>query len=90
MLSGTDFRACLCLLHIQVFRTCPVSPDKSCFIGQVCGVRLLNNLCVLFFQSEEDVLDKERDMDILMKDADWVADWSNRPENIPPKYVSVM
>ncbi|XP_044029194.1 BCL2 interacting protein 3 like b [Siniperca chuatsi] len=36
-------------------------------------------------QSEEDVLDKERDMDILMKDADWVADWSSRPENIPPK-----
>uniref|UniRef100_A0A3Q2GM71 BCL2 interacting protein 3 like b n=1 Tax=Cyprinodon variegatus TaxID=28743 RepID=A0A3Q2GM71_CYPVA len=40
-------------------------------------------------QSEEDVLDKDRDrdrdMDILMKDADWVADWSSRPENIPPK-----
>ncbi|XP_019749769.1 BCL2 interacting protein 3 like b isoform X3 [Hippocampus comes] len=36
-------------------------------------------------QTEEDVLDKERDMDILMKDADWVADWSSRPENIPPK-----
>nr|XP_015831316.2 BCL2/adenovirus E1B 19 kDa protein-interacting protein 3-like [Nothobranchius furzeri] len=36
-------------------------------------------------QSEEDILDKERDMDILMKDADWVADWSSRPENIPPK-----
>nr|XP_020456700.1 BCL2/adenovirus E1B 19 kDa protein-interacting protein 3-like [Monopterus albus] len=36
-------------------------------------------------QSEEDVLDKERDMDILMKDSDWVADWSSRPENIPPK-----
>lgn len=36
-------------------------------------------------QSEEDSLDKERDMDILMKDADWVADWSSRPENIPPK-----
>ncbi|KAM4635486.1 BCL2 interacting protein 3 like b [Polymixia lowei] len=36
-------------------------------------------------QLEEDVLDKERDMDILMKDTDWVADWSSRPENIPPK-----
>ncbi|XP_013857899.1 BCL2 interacting protein 3 like b isoform X2 [Austrofundulus limnaeus] len=36
-------------------------------------------------QSEEDTLDKERDMDILMKDSDWVADWSSRPENIPPK-----
>ncbi|XP_041706943.1 BCL2/adenovirus E1B 19 kDa protein-interacting protein 3-like [Coregonus clupeaformis] len=36
-------------------------------------------------QSEEDALEKERDMDILMKDSDWVADWSSRPENIPPK-----
>ncbi|XP_051906289.1 BCL2/adenovirus E1B 19 kDa protein-interacting protein 3-like isoform X4 [Hippocampus zosterae] len=36
-------------------------------------------------QTEEDVSDKERDMDMLMKDADWVADWSSRPENIPPK-----
>uniref|UniRef100_A0A3B4AJD4 Uncharacterized protein n=2 Tax=Periophthalmus magnuspinnatus TaxID=409849 RepID=A0A3B4AJD4_9GOBI len=36
-------------------------------------------------QSEVDSLEKERDMDILMKDADWVADWSSRPENIPPK-----
>uniref|UniRef100_A0A8C6SXU9 BCL2 interacting protein 3 like b n=1 Tax=Neogobius melanostomus TaxID=47308 RepID=A0A8C6SXU9_9GOBI len=35
--------------------------------------------------SQEDGLEKERDMDILMKDADWVADWSSRPENIPPK-----
>ncbi|XP_020486225.1 BCL2 interacting protein 3 like b isoform X1 [Labrus bergylta] len=35
--------------------------------------------------SEEEALDKDRDMDILMKDADWVADWSSRPENIPPK-----
>ncbi|XP_051906285.1 BCL2/adenovirus E1B 19 kDa protein-interacting protein 3-like isoform X1 [Hippocampus zosterae] len=35
--------------------------------------------------TEEDVSDKERDMDMLMKDADWVADWSSRPENIPPK-----
>ncbi|XP_077479347.1 BCL2/adenovirus E1B 19 kDa protein-interacting protein 3-like isoform X1 [Stigmatopora argus] len=33
----------------------------------------------------EDILDKERDVDILMKDADWVADWSSRPENVPPK-----
>ncbi|XP_072309590.1 BCL2 interacting protein 3 like b [Eucyclogobius newberryi] len=36
-------------------------------------------------QSEADSLEKERDIDILMKDADWVADWSSRPENIPPK-----
>ncbi|KAM8828845.1 BCL2 interacting protein 3 like b [Spinachia spinachia] len=35
--------------------------------------------------SEEDALDKERDMEILMKDIEWVADWSSRPENIPPK-----
>ncbi|XP_046907978.1 BCL2 interacting protein 3 like b isoform X2 [Hypomesus transpacificus] len=43
-------------------------------------------------QSEEGSLDKEQDMDILMKDSDilmkdsdWVADWSSRPENHPPK-----
>ncbi|XP_028317986.1 BCL2 interacting protein 3 like b isoform X2 [Gouania willdenowi] len=36
-------------------------------------------------QSEEDVLEKDQDMDLLMKDSDWVSDWSSRPENIPPK-----
>uniref|UniRef100_A0A674PGR0 BCL2 interacting protein 3 like b n=1 Tax=Takifugu rubripes TaxID=31033 RepID=A0A674PGR0_TAKRU len=36
-------------------------------------------------RDSQEVVDKERDMDILMKDADWVADWSSRPENIPPK-----
>ncbi|KAL6472732.1 hypothetical protein SRHO_G00219190 [Serrasalmus rhombeus] len=33
----------------------------------------------------QEVLEKMRDDDILMKDSDWVADWSSRPENIPPK-----
>jgi len=37
-------------------------------------------------QSEEEGLEKDRDEDILMnKEVDWVADWSSRPENIPPK-----
>ncbi|XP_061117141.1 BCL2 interacting protein 3 like a isoform X1 [Conger conger] len=37
-------------------------------------------------QSEEEGPEKERDEDILMnKGTDWVADWSSRPENIPPK-----
>ena len=43
-------------------------------------------------QSEDDagekdgVRDGDGDEDILMtKEADWVADWSSRPENIPPK-----
>ncbi|XP_051540164.1 BCL2/adenovirus E1B 19 kDa protein-interacting protein 3-like isoform X1 [Myxocyprinus asiaticus] len=35
--------------------------------------------------SQEEVMEKMRDDDILMKDSDWVADWSSRPENIPPK-----
>ncbi|XP_040898908.1 BCL2 interacting protein 3 like a [Toxotes jaculatrix] len=37
-------------------------------------------------QSEEDGAEKDREEDILMnKEVDWVADWSSRPENIPPK-----
>ncbi|XP_056585708.1 BCL2 interacting protein 3 like a [Triplophysa dalaica] len=37
-------------------------------------------------QSEDDGLEKDRDEDILMnKGESWVADWSSRPENIPPK-----
>ncbi|XP_026177065.1 BCL2 interacting protein 3 like a [Mastacembelus armatus] len=37
-------------------------------------------------QSDEDGAEKDREEDILMnKEVDWVADWSSRPENIPPK-----
>ncbi|XP_041914316.1 BCL2 interacting protein 3 like b [Alosa sapidissima] len=36
-------------------------------------------------QSEVDILEREQEEDILMKDSDWVADWSSRPENVPPK-----
>lgn len=37
-------------------------------------------------QFEEDGTEKDREDDILMnKEIDWVADWSSRPENIPPK-----
>lgn len=35
--------------------------------------------------SQEEVMEKIRDDDILMKDSDRMADWSSRPENIPPK-----
>ncbi|KAF4082667.1 hypothetical protein AMELA_G00154240 [Ameiurus melas] len=33
----------------------------------------------------QEALEKLRDDEILMKDSDWVADWSSRPENVPPK-----
>lgn len=37
-------------------------------------------------QSDEEGLEQDREEDILMnKDVDWVAQWSSRPENIPPK-----
>ncbi|MCJ8742792.1 hypothetical protein PDJAM_G00086370 [Pangasius djambal] len=33
----------------------------------------------------QEALEKMKDDEILMKDPDWVADWSSRPENVPPK-----
>ncbi|XP_062870378.1 BCL2 interacting protein 3 like b [Trichomycterus rosablanca] len=33
----------------------------------------------------QEVMDKMKDDEILIKDSDWVADWSSRPENVPPK-----
>ncbi|KAG1973362.1 BCL2 interacting protein 3 like a isoform X1 [Pimephales promelas] len=37
-------------------------------------------------QSDDDSLERDKEDDILMdKGESWVADWSSRPENIPPK-----
>ncbi|XP_036399538.1 BCL2/adenovirus E1B 19 kDa protein-interacting protein 3 [Megalops cyprinoides] len=37
-------------------------------------------------QSEEDYLERRREVEnIMKKNADWIWDWSSRPENIPPK-----
>ncbi|XP_041099659.1 BCL2/adenovirus E1B 19 kDa protein-interacting protein 3-like [Polyodon spathula] len=38
------------------------------------------------FQSEEDYLERRKEVENLMKkNADWIWDWSSRPENIAPK-----
>ncbi|XP_018582024.1 BCL2/adenovirus E1B 19 kDa protein-interacting protein 3 [Scleropages formosus] len=38
------------------------------------------------FQSEEDYLERRQEVETLMKkNADWIWDWSSRPENLPPK-----
>ncbi|XP_029999220.1 BCL2 interacting protein 3 like a [Sphaeramia orbicularis] len=60
----------------------PPSPDQD--EGQIMFDVEMSSL--RGSQSEEDGLDKDREEDILMnKETDWVADWSSRPENIPPK-----
>lgn len=40
----------------------------------------------LSFQSDEDFQERKREVEnIMKKNADWIWDWSSRPENSPPK-----
>lgn len=60
---------------------------KSIFKG-FCNTVLpaLENPQKLSFQSDEDFQERRREVENLMKkNADWIWDWSSRPENSPPK-----
>ncbi|XP_036402821.1 BCL2/adenovirus E1B 19 kDa protein-interacting protein 3-like [Megalops cyprinoides] len=57
------------------------TPLHVCRSSDVCSSGEKNSS-----QSEEDFLERRREVDNLMKkNADWIWDWSSRPENIPPK-----
>uniref|UniRef100_A0A3B5MIX6 BCL2 interacting protein 3 like a n=1 Tax=Xiphophorus couchianus TaxID=32473 RepID=A0A3B5MIX6_9TELE len=64
------------------------SPSNSSCSGQDDGQITFDveMSCPRGSQSEDDTADMDREDDILMnKEVDWVANWSSRPENIPPK-----
>uniref|UniRef100_A0A672KJG7 BCL2 interacting protein 3 like b n=1 Tax=Sinocyclocheilus grahami TaxID=75366 RepID=A0A672KJG7_SINGR len=78
--------------------SCSFPYNESCWDkNEHCGSSNLWNVLWLIFiiclclclgvsvSTQEEVMEKIRDDDILMKDSDRVADWSSRPENIPPK-----
>ncbi|TRY60526.1 hypothetical protein DNTS_026947 [Danionella cerebrum] len=62
------------------------SPSKSFNLHECSKGGFYLTLLFSLFQSEDESLEKDKEDDILMnKGESWVADWSSRPENVPPK-----
>lgn len=74
---------CDVVQHISMFRAAVITK----FMIDVSWQHLtVHDWC---FQSDEDFQERRREVEnVMKKNADWIWDWSSRPENSPPKYVA--